>query len=116
PNTPTAAKGQDLYVAIFVAGTGDLSSAHIVMNYDGALLEVKGVRDSGMFGGGAPIQFSHEGGALSIQMDRAPGAGGVPARGQLCLVVFAVKAPGQSPLVVNAQMSQFRNSAGITVP
>jgi hypothetical protein len=118
PNTPTATKGQDLYVAIFVAGSGDLSAAHITLNYDGALLEVKGVRDSGMLGAGAraELQFSHEGGVLSIQMDRAQGAGGVPARGQLCLVVFSVKAQGQSPLSLNGPQSQFRNSSGLTLP
>jgi general secretion pathway protein D len=118
PNTATATKGQDLYVAIFVAGNGDLASAHITLNYDGSLLEVKGVRDSGMLGAGsrAELQFSHEGGVLSIQMDRTQGAGGVPARGQLCLVHFGVKAPGQSPLLLNAAQAQFRNSAGLALP
>lgn len=118
PNTATATKGQDLYVAIFVAGTGDLSAAHLTLNYDASLLEVKGVRDSGMLGAGAraELQFSHEGGVLSIQMDRAQGAGGVPARGQLCLVVFAVKGQGQSPLILNAAQTQFRNSSGMALP
>ncbi|MGE5139084.1 MAG: hypothetical protein ACM3JD_06475, partial [Rudaea sp.] len=50
------------------------------------------------------------------QMDRPQGTPGVPARSQLCLVVFAVKAPGQSPLVLNEQQTQFRNSSGEPVP
>jgi len=118
PNTATATKGQNLYVAIFVAGSGDLSAAHLTLSFDASLLEVKGVRDSGMLGAGsrAELQFSHEGGLLSIQMERAQGSGGVPARGQLCLVEFAVKAPGQSPLLLNPAQAQFRNSGGITLP
>lgn len=118
PNSATATKGQDLYVAIFVNGNGDVSSAHISLAYDASLLEVKGVRDSGMLGAGsrAELQFSSDGGVLNIQMDRLQGTGGVPARGQLCLVVFSVKAPGQSPLLLNEAQTQFRNSTAQTLP
>ncbi|MEK6288487.1 MAG: secretin N-terminal domain-containing protein [Acidobacteriota bacterium] len=118
PNSATATKGQDLYVAIFVNGNGEVSSAHITLGYDASLLEVKGVRDSGMLGAGsrAELQFSSDGGVLSIQMDRLQGTGGVPARGQLCLVVFGVKAPGQSPLLLNEAQTQFRSSTGQALP
>jgi hypothetical protein len=118
PTTATAAKGQDLYAAIFVNGNAEVSSAHITLTYDGSLLEVKSVRDSGMLSAGAraELQFTAEGGLLNIQMDRPQGTPGVPARGQLCLVVFAVKAPGQSPLVLNEQQTQFRNPNGEPVP
>jgi general secretion pathway protein D len=121
PNTATAARGQDLYVAIFVNGSGDVSSAHITLSYDGSLLEVKrdGVRDSGMMssaGARAELQFTADGGLLNIQMDRPQGAPAVPARGQLCLVVFTVKGQGQSPLVLDDQQTQFRNSSGQPVP
>jgi len=118
PNSATAAKGQDLYAAIFVNGNNDVSSAHIMLSYDASLLEVKGVRDSGMLSAGAraELQFTAESGVLNIQMDRPQGSAPVPARGQLCLVVFAVKAQGQSPLVLNEQQTQFRNSSGQPVP
>jgi len=119
PNSATAAKGQDLYAAIFVNGIGEVFSAHITLTYDASLLEVKGVRDSGMLSTGgarAELQFTAEGGLLNIQMDRPQGTAAVPARGQLCLVVFAVKAAGQSPLVLNEQQTQFRNSSGQPVP
>jgi len=118
PTSPTATRGQDFYVAIFANGSGDISSAHISMSYDAALLEVKGVRDSGMMSAGAraELQFSADGGQLNIQMDRPQGTPGVPARGQLCLVVFTVKGQGQSPLVINEQQTQFRNSSGQALP
>jgi general secretion pathway protein D len=118
PTSTIAAKGQDIYVAIFVNGNGDVSSAHITLSYDASLLEVKGVRDSGMLSAGAraELQFTAEGGLLNIQMDRPQGTPAVPARGQLCIIVFAVKAPGQSPLVLNEQQTQFRNSSGQPVP
>jgi hypothetical protein len=118
PNVATATKGQDLYAAIFVNGNGEVSSAHITLAYDPALLDVKGVRDSGMLSTGAraELTFTAEGGVVNIQMDRPQGTPAVPARGQLCLVVFAVKAPGQSPLVLNDQQTQFRNSSGQPIP
>lgn len=118
PNSTTATKGQDLYVAIFVNGNGDVSAAHITLTYDGSLLEVKGVRDSGMLSAGAraELQFAAEGGVLNIEMDRPQGAAGVPARGQLCLVVFSVKAQGQSPLVLVESQTQFRNASGQPLP
>jgi general secretion pathway protein D len=118
PNSATAAKGQDLYAAIFVNGSGEVSSAHITLTFDGSLLEVKGVRDSGMLSTGAraELQFTAEGGLLNIQMNRPQGTPGVPARGQLCLVVFTVKASGQSPLVLNEQQTQFRNASGQALP
>ncbi|HSB09667.1 MAG TPA: secretin N-terminal domain-containing protein [Blastocatellia bacterium] len=118
PTSPSATRGQDFYVAIFVNGNGDVSSAHISMSYDGSLLEVKGVRDSGMMSAGAraELNFSADSGQLNIQMDRPQGTPGVPARGQLCLVVFTVKGQGQSPLVINEQQTQFRNSSGQALP
>jgi hypothetical protein len=118
PNSAVATRGQDLYVAIFVNGNGDVSSAHINLTYDGSLIEVKGVRDSGMLSAGAraELQFTAEGGVLNIQMDRPQGTPGVPARGQLCLVVFTVKGQGQSQLVLNEQQTQFRSSTGQMLP
>jgi general secretion pathway protein D len=118
PNSATATKGQTLYAAIFVNGNGEVSSAHITLTYDGSLLEAKGVRDSGMLSAGAraELQFTAEGGLLNIQMDRPRGTPAVPARGQLCLVEFTVKAAGQSPLVLNEQQTQFLNSSGQAVP
>ena len=118
PNSATATKGQDLYVAIFVSGNGEVSSSHISLTYDPSLLEVKGVRDSGMLSAGAraDLQFTADGGVLNIEMARPQGSAGVPARGQLCLVVFAVKAQGQSPLVLNEQQTMFRNANGLPVP
>lgn len=118
PTSPVATRGQDYYVAIFVNGSGDVSSAHVSMSYDGSLLEVKGVRDSGMMSAGAraELQFTAEGGQLNIQMDRPQGTPGVPARGQLCLVVFTAKGQGQSPLVINEQQTQFRSANGQVLP
>ncbi len=118
PTTSVATKGQDLYVAIFVNGNGEMSSAHISLNYDPNLLEVKGVRDSGMLSAGAraELQFAAEGGVINIQMDRPHGVGAVPARGQLCLIVFAVKAVGQSPLLLNEQSTHFRTLTGQNLP
>ena len=92
--TATATRGQDLYVAIILNGSNDISSAHISLSYDPNILEAKSVRDSGLMrtgGTAADLQFTGEGGLLNIQMDKPQGAGGAPPRGQLCLIVFTVK-------------------------
>ena len=117
PTSAVAARGQDFYVAIFVNGNGEVANAHVSLTYDGSLLEVKGVRDSGMLSAGAraELQFSADNGQLNIQMDRPQGTPGVVARGQLCLIVFTVKGQGHSPLTLTDQ-SQFRNSGGQVLP
>ncbi len=117
--TATATKGQDLYVAIILNGSNDISSAHISLSYDPNVLEAKSVRDSGLMRSGgtaADLQFTGEGGLLNIQMDKPQGAGGAPPRGQLCLIVFTVKNPGQSPLTINEQQSFFRTPNGQMLP
>src|SRR5581483_1615561 len=102
--TPVATRGQDLYVAINLVGSNEISSAHISLSYDTNLLEPKSVRDSGLLRNGGPppdLQFTGEGGLLQIQLDKPQGSGGAMARGQLCLIVFTVKHPGTSPLTLN---------------
>lgn len=117
--TATATRGQDLYVAVILNGSNDISSAHISLSYDPNILEAKSVRDSGLMrtgGTAAELQFTGEGGLLNIQMDKPQGAGGAPPRGQLCLIVFTVKNPGQSPLTINEQQSFFRTPTGQLLP
>jgi general secretion pathway protein D len=121
PATPVATRGQDLYVAVILNGSNEISSAHISLSYDPNIIEVKGVRDSGLLrtggnGAATDLQFTAEGGVLNIQMDKPQGSGGAPARGQLCLIVFSVKAVGQSPLTLNEQQSFFRIPAGQVLP
>ncbi|HEX8090981.1 MAG TPA: secretin N-terminal domain-containing protein, partial [Blastocatellia bacterium] len=79
PATPIATKGQDLYVAVILNGSNEVSSAHISLSYDPSILEVKGVRDSGLLrtggnGAATELQFTAEGGVLNIQMDRPQGS------------------------------------------
>jgi general secretion pathway protein D len=114
PASPIGAKGQDLYVAVFVNGPGDIMSAHVGLTFDPNILEVKGVRDSGLMstGGRAELQFQAEPGSVNIEIDRPQGANGASARGQLCLIVFTTKMPGQSTLVLNDSQTFFRTSAG----
>jgi general secretion pathway protein D len=121
PATPVATRGQDLYVAVILNGNNEISSAHVSLSYDPNILEVKGVRDSGLMrtggsGTASEPQTLFEGGVLNIQIDKPQGSGGAPARGQLCLIVFTVKATGQSPLTLNEQQSFFRTPSGQVLP
>jgi hypothetical protein len=116
-----ATRGQDLYVAVILNGSNENSSAHISLSYDSNILDVKGVRDSGLLrtggtGAATELQFTAECGVLNIQMDKPQGSGGAPARGQLCLIVFTVKAAGQSQLALNESQSFFRVPTGQTLP
>jgi general secretion pathway protein D len=114
-----ATKGQDLYVAIIVNGNAEISSAHISLGYDSNVLEVRGVRDGGLLraGGANPeLQFTADGGMLNVQMDRPMGSPGVPARGQLLLVIFTVKGQGQAPLTLNEEQTIMRTPNGQVVP
>ena len=113
-----ATKGQDLYVAIIVNGNADISGTTLSISYDANILDVKAVRDGGLLraGGANPeLQFSAEGGLLNVQMERPAGSGGVPARGQLLLVVFNVKNQGQSMIQLNDQTA-FRAPNGQVIP
>ncbi|HKP85255.1 MAG TPA: secretin N-terminal domain-containing protein [Blastocatellia bacterium] len=117
--TPVATKGQDLYVAIIINGSNDISSAHIALSYDPNIIEVKSVRDSGLMrtgGSSADLQFTGENGVLNVQMDKPQGSGGSPSRGQLCLIVFTVKNAGQSPLTINESQTYFRTPNGQALP
>jgi hypothetical protein len=114
PASPMGTKGQDLYVAVFVNGPSEISSAHVGLSFDPNILEVKGVRDSGLMSTGAraELSFQTEAGYVGIQIDRPQGAPGIGARGQLCLVVFTTKAAGQSPLTLSDQQTFFRGASG----
>lgn len=111
----TAIKGQDLYVAMILNGDALISGAHISLTYDANVLEVKGVRDSGLLrmGGANPeLQFTAEAGQLNIEIQRPQGTTGVTARGQLVLVQFTVKGPGQSPLTLIEGQTLLRGVTG----
>lgn len=113
-----ATKGQDLYVAIIVNGNADISGTNLSLSYDPNILDVKAVRDGGLLraGGANPeLQFSAESGLLNVQLERPAGTSGVPARGQLLLLVFTVKNPGQSMLQLNEQTA-FRGPTGQVIP
>jgi general secretion pathway protein D len=116
PASPIQARGQDLYVAIFLNGPGEITSARIGLNYDSNILEVKRVLDAGMMsvGARAELQFQNEPGSVTIEINRPQGSNGVAPRGQLCLIVFTTKAAGQSTLVLNESQTSLHTADGMT--
>lgn len=115
-----ATKGQDFYVGIFLNGAGaSVSSTNFSLSFDANILEVKAIRDGGLLraGGVNPdLQFTAEGGLLNVQMNRPAGSAGVPARGQLLIIVFTPKGQGSSPLTINEQQTFVRSAKGQVVP
>jgi general secretion pathway protein D len=119
PASPVAVKGQAFYVAVILNGNAEMSGATISFNYDATIFDVQGVRDSGLLrAGGTPpeLQFTAENGSLNIQLLRPQGTGGVPARGQLLLIVLMPKGQGKSPLEINEQQTLLRTPSGQNIP
>jgi hypothetical protein len=106
-----ATRGQDFYVALIVNGNSELYSANLSLSYDPNIIEVKAVRDGGLLRNPS-LQFHAENGLLNVQMERPQGAGGIPARGQLLLVIFTVKGQGQSLLTLNEGQNFLRAPNG----
>jgi general secretion pathway protein D len=111
-------KGQDLYTVVLANGTAQISGAHVALSFDSNILEVKGVRDGGLLrnGGVNPeLQFTADNGLLNVQLDRPVGSPGVPARGQLLIIIFTVKGQGTSPLTLLDGQTYFRSPTGMPV-
>lgn len=110
--SPVASVGQEFYVAIIVNGNTDIGYVNLVMTYDQNLLEVKTVRDGGMIPNSVMQTPQHENGVLTVQMERPQSATRSSSRGQLLLIVFKVKAAGQSPLAISEDQTFLRSTAG----
>lgn len=114
--SPIATVGQEFYVAIIVNGNTDIGYVNLAMTFDQNILEVKSVRDGGMIRNSSMPPHHAENGLLTVQMERPEGSSGSSSRGQLLLVVFKVKAAGQSPLIINEEQTFLRSVAGQVLP
>ncbi|HLG15052.1 MAG TPA: secretin N-terminal domain-containing protein [Blastocatellia bacterium] len=116
----TITKGQDLYTVVVANGNAEISAAHVALGYDPNVLEVKGVREGSLLSSAGSVktdlQFSADSGVLSVEVTRPTGTGGVAARGQLLIIIFGVKNPGQSPLTLVEGRTFFRTPNGQVVP
>jgi general secretion pathway protein D len=98
-STALATVGQNFYVAISLTGDARIASSVIVLDYDANLFEVRRVANTGLLQ--SDPQFTTDNGQLRVRLNQTTRVG-VPARGQLLLIVMAAKARGSSALMLNS--------------
>ncbi|HKV40987.1 MAG TPA: secretin N-terminal domain-containing protein [Blastocatellia bacterium] len=116
--SPVATRGQQFIAAVIINGDAQIAGANLALTYDPNIFEVRGVRDGGMLRSGgvdSAMQFSTDGGILGVQLNRPPGTGGVPARGQLLYVIFEARGKGQTTIGISDQTA-FTTPDGQNIP
>jgi general secretion pathway protein D len=103
PASNAVIKDQNYYVAVTLSGDVEIASADISLGYDADIFEVREVRDGGLLGADASIQFDNPQGLLRVKINRAVNSKEGRARGILVFIVFKVKKQGRSALSLNEQ-------------
>jgi len=117
PPTPPKA-GSTFQVAVNVSGGSDVFSVPMQLQYDPAKLTLINV-DSGNYLGhdGQTVALVHRddgAGGVAISASRPPGVAGVSGSGQLCVLTFQAKAPGDS--IVSVAKAAARDSKQQALP
>lgn len=116
---PVAPKvGSTFQVAMNLTGGTDVFATPMQVQYDPAKLTLVNV-DSGDFLGhdGQAVALVHRddgSGGVAISAARPPGVSGVSGSGQLCVLTFQAKTPGDS--IVNVTKAAARNSQQQALP
>ena len=117
PPTPPKV-GSTFQVAVNVSGGSDVFSVPMQLQYDAAKLSLINV-DSGAYLGhdGQTVALVHRddgAGGVAISASRPPGVAGVSGSGQLCVLTFQAKAPGDS--IVSVTKAAARDSKQQALP
>jgi general secretion pathway protein D len=116
---PTAPKvGSNFQVAVNVSGGTDVFSVPLQLQYDSAKLTLINV-DTGTYLGhdGQTVALVHRddgSGGVAVSASRPPGVAGVNGSGQLCVLTFQAKAPGDS--IVSVTKAAARDSKQQALP
>jgi general secretion pathway protein D len=116
---PTAPKvGSNFQVAVNVSGGTDVFSVPLQLQYDSAKLTLINV-DTGPYLGhdGQTVALVHRddgSGGVAVSASRPPGVAGVNGSGQLCVLTFQAKAPGDS--IVSVTKAAARDSKQQALP
>jgi general secretion pathway protein D len=116
---PTAPKvGTNFQVAVNVSGGTDVFSLPLQLQYDSAKLTLINV-DTGTYLGhdGQTVALVHRddgSGGVAVSASRPPGVAGVNGSGQLCVLTFQAKAPGDS--IVSVTKAAARDSKQQALP
>jgi len=100
--------GKSFTVAVEVSGGRQMSGADIALKYDATKLQVKSVRDSGLFGPRPLFSYDFDKkGALTVKLEHPDGAP-TPTRGRLVTVEFIAIGEGQSEIAFNGGQTKAR--------
>lgn len=118
PAQSTQKVGSTFQVAVNLAGGKDVYSVPLEMQYDENKLSLINV-DVGNFLGkdGQAVALVHRddgNGGVAISASRPPGAGGVNGGGNVCVLTFQAKAPGDASIAISRPV--VRNSAQQAMP
>jgi general secretion pathway protein D len=113
-----AKSGANFQIAVNVSGGADVFSVPMQVQYDPAKLTLINV-DAGNYLGrdGQAVALVHRddgAGGVAISASRPPGVAGVDGNGQLCVLTFQAKAPGDS--IVNLTKAAARDSKQQALP
>jgi len=100
--------GKSFTVAVEVSGRRQMSGADIALKYDATKLQVKSVRDGGLFGPQPLFSYDFDKkGALTVKLEHPDGAP-TPIRGRLVTVEFIAIGEGQSEVAFNGGQTRAR--------
>jgi len=100
--------GKSFTVAVEVSGGRQMSGADIALKYDATKLQVKSVRDSGLFGPRPLFSYDFDKkGALTVKLEHPDGAP-TPTRGRLITVEFIAIGEGQSEIAFKGGQTKAR--------
>jgi general secretion pathway protein D len=110
--------GTNFQVAVNVSGGTDVFSVPLQLQYDSAKLTLINV-DTGTYLGhdGQTVALVHRddgSGGVAVSASRPPGVAGVNGSGQLCVLTFQAKAPGDS--IVSVTKAAARDSKQQALP
>ena len=113
-NSPgTVANGTTFQVPVVLTGGTDVSSVPLQVQYDPSKLTLVNVGDGDLLNrDGQIVSMAHrdDGGDLTVNVSRPPGAPGVSGAGVVCVLTFQATAKGQSGISITRAGAM--NSAG----
>ncbi len=118
PTTPQKVGG-NFEVAINLNGGHDVFSVPMQIQYDQSKLTLINVDAGNYLGGGdgqavALVHRDDGSGGVAISASRPPGVAGVNGSGQVCVMTFQAKAPGEATIAISRPGA--KNSAQQSLP
>jgi len=100
--------GKTFTVAVEVSGQEQMSGANIALRYDASKLQVKSVRDGGMFGAQPDFSYDYKQKGVLIVSVKQPQNMPTASSGRLITIEFSAIGEGQSEIAFNSSETKAR--------